>query len=124
MKEIGIMEPGEAAAVIKERRDHIAVAVSIRDANTITPKQQTAIIWKADPYMRKLITADAMLMNTGMTTWSTSQGICMENLEADTRIIVASPLVEVEEAVIKANIGVTTTCHIVVHMGYEHLLNI
>lgn len=48
----------------------------------------------------------------------------MENLEADTRIIVASPLVGVEEAVTKANIGVTTTRHIVVHMGYEHLLNI
>lgn len=111
------MEPGEAAAVIKERRDHIAVAENISDANTITPKQRTAIIWKADPYMRKLITADAMLMNTGMTTWATSQGIPMENLETDTRIIVASPLVEVEEAVIKANIGVTTTCHIVVHMG-------
>lgn len=41
----------------------------------------------------------------------------MENLEADTRIIVASPLVGVEEAVTKANIGVTTTRHIVVHMG-------
>lgn len=49
MKEIGIMEHGEAAAVIKERRDHIAVPVSISAANTITPKQQTAIIWKADP---------------------------------------------------------------------------
>lgn len=68
MKEIGIMEHGEAAAVIKEGRDHIAVPVIISDANTITPKQWTAIIWKVDPYMRKPITADAMLMNTGMTT--------------------------------------------------------
>lgn len=63
-------------------------------------------------------------MNTGMTTWAMSQGIPMENLEADTRIIVASPLVEVEEAVTKVNIGVTTTLHIAVHMGYEHLLKI
>lgn len=68
MKEIGIMEHGEAAAVIKEGRGHIVVPVSISAANTITPKQPTAIIWKADPYMRKPIIVDAMLMNTGMTT--------------------------------------------------------
>lgn len=74
--------------------------------------------------MRKLIIVDATLMSTGMTTWATSQGIPMENLEADTRIIAASPLVEVEEAVTKVNIGVTTTLHVDVHMGYEHLLNI
>lgn len=36
----------------------------------------------------------------------------------DIRIIVASPLVEVEEVVIKANTEFTTALHIV-HMGYE-----
>lgn len=49
MKETGIMEHGEAAAVTKERRDHIAAPVSKSAAGTITPKRQTAIIWKADP---------------------------------------------------------------------------
>lgn len=47
MKEIGIMEHGEAAAVIKEK-GHIAVPGNISAAK-ITPKQQTAITWKADP---------------------------------------------------------------------------
>lgn len=39
MKEIGIMERGGTAAVIKERRDHIAVFENISDANIITPKR-------------------------------------------------------------------------------------
>lgn len=49
MKEIGIMEHGDAAVVIKERGDRIAVPGSISAANIITPKQRIAIIWKADP---------------------------------------------------------------------------
>lgn len=65
-----------------------------------------------------------MLMNTGMTTWATSQGIPMENLGADTRIIVASPLVGAEEAVSKVNPSIATTLHSAIHMGYEHLLNV
>lgn len=67
MKDTGIMERGEAAAAIKEGRGHIAVPVIISGANTITPKQRTAITWKVAPYVRKPITADAMLMNTGVT---------------------------------------------------------
>ena len=74
--------------------------------------------------MRKLNIVDAMLMNTGMTTWATSQGIPMENLEADTRCIVASPLVGVEEAVTKVNTGVATTHRSTIHTGYECLLNV
>lgn len=67
-----------------------------------------------------------MLMNIGMTTWDVSQDITMEAMMADIRITVASPLVEVEEAVTKVNTGVTMTLalHIFAHMGYEHFLNI
>lgn len=74
--------------------------------------------------MRGITIVDAMLMNTGMTTWAMSQDITMETMKADTRIIAASPLVEVEEAVTKVNTGVTVTPLIVAHMGYEHFLNI
>lgn len=76
--------------------------------------------------MRKVIIVDAMLMNIGMTTWDVSQDITMEAMMADIRITVASPLVEVEEAVTKVNTGVTMTLalHIFAHMGYEHFLNI
>lgn len=74
--------------------------------------------------MKKLIIVGAMLMNTGMTTWAMSWGMPVENLQTDTRITVASPLAEVEEAATKVNTGVTTTPHIAIHMGYERLLNI
>lgn len=43
------MENGEAAAVIKERRDHIAVPERTSAANIIILKHLIAIIWKADP---------------------------------------------------------------------------
>lgn len=39
MREIGIMEPGAAAAV--REGDHTAAPGSIRDADTITPEQPT-----------------------------------------------------------------------------------
>lgn len=118
MKEIGIMERGGTAAVIKERRDHIAVFENISDANIITPKRLIAIIWEADPYMRESIIVDATLTNTGMMTWDMSQAIItMENMKADIRTIVASPLVEVEEVATKVTTGLTTALHIIVHLG-------
>lgn len=49
MKEIGIMDRGGTAAVIKDKRDHTAVVESISDANILTPEQPIAIIWEADP---------------------------------------------------------------------------
>lgn len=70
--------------------------------------------------MRKIIIVDATLMNTEMTTIKyVNLDITIESMKADTRTIVASPLVEVEEVVIKANTGFTTVLHIIVHMGYE-----
>lgn len=70
--------------------------------------------------MRKIIIVDATLMNTEMTTVKdVTLDIAIETMRADTRTIVASPLVEVEEVVIKVNIGFTTVLHIIVHMGYE-----
>ena len=72
--------------------------------------------------MRKIIIVDATLMNTEMTTVKdVNLDIDIEIMKADIRIIVASPLVEVEEVVIKANIEFTTALHIIVHMGYELL---
>lgn len=47
MREIGIMEPGAAAAI--REGDHTAVPGSISDADTITPEQPMAITWGADP---------------------------------------------------------------------------
>lgn len=47
MREIGIMEPGAAAAI--REGDHTTVVGSINDADTITPEQPMAIIWGADP---------------------------------------------------------------------------
>lgn len=47
MKKIGTVGNGEAVAVIKERRDHIAVPGRISAANIITLKHLIAIIWKA-----------------------------------------------------------------------------
>lgn len=68
--------------------------------------------------MRKIIIVDATLMNTEMTTIKyVNLDITIESMKADTRTIVASPLVEVEEVVIKANTGFTTVLHIIVHMG-------
>lgn len=68
--------------------------------------------------MRKIIIVDATLMNTEMTTVKdVNLDIDIEIMKADIRIIVASPLVEVEEVVIKANIEFTTALHIIVHMG-------
>lgn len=49
MKKIGTAENGEAAAVIKEGRDHIAVRGRTSAANIITLKHLIAIIWKVDP---------------------------------------------------------------------------
>ena len=70
--------------------------------------------------MRKIIIVDATLMNTEMTTVKdVNLDIDIEIMKADIRIIVASPLVEVEEVVIKANIEFTTALHIIVHRGYE-----
>lgn len=70
--------------------------------------------------MRKIIIVDATLMNTEMTTVKdVNLDIDTEIMKADIRIIVASPLVEVEEVVIKANTEFTTALHIIVHMGYE-----
>lgn len=75
--------------------------------------------------MRKIIIADATLMNIEMTTVKgVNLDIAIETMKADTRTIVASPLVEVEEVVIKANAGFTTVLHIIVHMGYELFKNI
>lgn len=48
MKRIGIVENGEAAAVIREGSDHLAVLGRTSAANTITLKHLIAIIWKAD----------------------------------------------------------------------------
>lgn len=84
----------------------------------------TAIIWTADPYVRKSTIVDATLMSTGMTTWGVSQPITMETMKADIRITVASPLGEVEEAAIRVNPGLTTALPVIELMGYEHLLNI
>lgn len=52
--------------------------------------------------MRKIIIVDATLMNTEMTTVKdVNLDIDIEIMKADIRIIIASPLVEVEEVVIK-----------------------
>lgn len=68
--------------------------------------------------MRKIIIVDATLMNTEMTTVKdVNLDIAIETMKADTRTIVASLLVEVEEVVIKANIGFTIVLHTIVHMG-------
>jgi len=70
--------------------------------------------------MRKIIIVDATLMNTEMTTVKdVNLDIDIKIMKADIRTIVASPLVEVEEVVIKANTEFTTALHIIVHMGYE-----
>lgn len=70
--------------------------------------------------MRKIIIVDATLMNIEMTTIKgVNLDIGIGTMKADIRTIVASPLVEVEEVVIKADIGFTTAPHIIVHMGYE-----
>lgn len=70
--------------------------------------------------MRKIIIVDATLMNTEMTTVKdVNLDIAIETMKADTKTIVASLLVEVEEVVIKANIGFTIVLHTIVHMGYE-----
>lgn len=69
--------------------------------------------------MRKITIVDATLMNTEMTTIKdVNLDIAIEIMKADIRTIVASPLVEVEEVVIKANTEFTTVLHIIVHMGY------
>lgn len=47
MREIGIMEPGAAAAI--REGGHTAVLGSISDADMITPEPRMAIIWGADP---------------------------------------------------------------------------
>lgn len=68
--------------------------------------------------MRKITIVDATLMNTEMTTIKdVNLDIAIEIMKADIRTIVASPLVEVEEVVIKANTEFTTVLHIIVHMG-------
>lgn len=70
--------------------------------------------------MGRIIIVDATLMNTEMTTVKdVNLDIVIEIMKADIRTIVASPLVEVEEVVIKANTEFTTALHIIVHMGYE-----
>ena len=70
--------------------------------------------------MRKIIIVDATLMNSEMTTVKdVNLDIDIKIMKADIRTIVASPLVEVEEVVIKANTEFTTALHIIVHMGYE-----
>lgn len=70
--------------------------------------------------MERIIIVDATLMNTEMTTVKdVNLDIVIEIMKADIRTIVASPLVEVEEVVIKANTEFTTALHIIVHMGYE-----
>lgn len=68
--------------------------------------------------MRKIIIVDATWMNIEMTTIKgVNLGIAIGTMKADTRTIVASPLVEVEEVVIKAGTGFTTAPLIIVHMG-------
>lgn len=70
--------------------------------------------------MRKIIIVDVTLMNTEMTTVKDMNlDAIIETMKADIRTIVASPLVEVEEVVIKANTGFITVLHIIIHMGYE-----
>lgn len=70
--------------------------------------------------MRKIIIVDATLMSTEMTTVKdVNLDIAIEIMKADIRTIVASPLVEVAEVVIKANTEFTTVLRIIVHMGYE-----
>lgn len=59
-------------------------------------------------------------MNTEMTT--VKDGIldlAIETMKADIRTIVASPLVEVEEVVIKVNTGLTTVLLIIDRTRYE-----
>jgi hypothetical protein len=76
-----------------------------------------AITWKADLSLRKTIIVGATLMSTEMTTVKgMNQDMAMETMKADIRTIVASPLAEVEEVVIKEN----TELHIIAHMGYEY----
>lgn len=69
--------------------------------------------------MRRITIVDATLMNIEMTTIKhVSLDTIIETKKADTRTIVASPLVEAEEVVIRANTGCMTALHIIVHMGY------
>lgn len=75
--------------------------------------------------MRKIIIVDATLTNTEMTTIKgVNLGTAIGTMKADTTTIVASPLGEVEEVVIKAGTGCTTAPPIIVHMGYELFQNI
>lgn len=75
--------------------------------------------------MRRIIIVDVTLMNTEMTIVKDGiLDIAIETMKADIRTIVASPLVEVEEVVIKVNTGLTTVLLIIVHMGYELFGNI
>jgi hypothetical protein len=114
MKKTGIVENGEAAAVIKERSDRTAVLGSTSAADTIPLRHRIAITWKADLSLRKTIIVGATLMSTEMTTVKgMNQDMAMETMKADIRTIVASPLAEVEEVVIKEN----TELHIIAHMG-------
>lgn len=68
--------------------------------------------------MREIIIVGATLMNIEMTTVKgVSLDIAIGTMKADTRTIVASPLVGVDEVAIKANTGFTTAPHVIVHMG-------
>lgn len=68
--------------------------------------------------MREIITVGATLMNIEMTTVKdVNLDIAIGTMKADTRTIVASPLVGVDEVAIKANTGFTTAPHVTVHMG-------
>lgn len=64
-------------------------------------------------------------MNTEMTTVKDGiLDITIETMKADIRTTVASPLVEVEEVVIKVNTGLAIVLLIIAHMGYELFENI
>lgn len=67
---------------------------------------------------RIIIIVGVMLMNTEMTTVKDGiLDITIETMKADIRTTVASPLVEVEEVVIKVNTGLAIVLLIIAHMG-------
>lgn len=75
--------------------------------------------------MREIIVIDATLMNIEMTTVKDMKAdITIENKKVVIIITVASPLVEVEEVIIKENTRVTAVQHIIVHMWYEQFFTI
>lgn len=68
--------------------------------------------------MRRTTIVAVTLMSTEMTTIKdVTMDTTIETMKADIRTIVANPLGEVEEVVIKANTEFTTVLLTIVHMG-------